>query len=1072
MNQHLLIMHKHIVFFICLFLFLNANSQSNMNGIILPSPEIEMINKFTDYPVNTQTGLPEVNIPLYEVVCGDLKLPISISYHASGRKTYDRNGPIGLHWVLNTGGLISRIVYGIRDDEVWDFPSPFPNVETQTVQDDFDFLAGVNQSHGVVTKYDTEYDIFSYSYNGGSGNFILKDINNSKVPEVIPNKKIQITVHKTTPPNYYFDYIEIIDEYGVYYRFGKSIASGESNKETSGNATTAWFISEIVSANKQDTIHFKYTSTGKIRRTYPQQIKLIDDHRYQNSHKTDHRTSKIDQEITRSTYYNSQRISEVTFKKGKIVFALNGTTDIIDKMDIFYENELIKSVEFPKTLLDAPTGLSDDGSSQGLIYKLDNILFKDKNGTIVEQYGFDYYPSTKFNVRQSDWWGYYNRASSTSYRIPVFNNIPWVGTNGLPSTISIGNSAADRAPDLIGMQSGMLKSVKYPTGGQTEFIYEHNYYEAALSQEIKKCGGLRIAQKKITDNSGKTILKTYKYGTNECGYGIINNEPGIGMIGYENTVVDLLNWQGWCRVYAAQELELYRERYYFSDILPQYSLYFDQPVIYPEVTEYEGEIGNSNGKIIYKYESLKQYFAELPYSCTDCSISRKYVKRFDYWRKNQLKEKEIFDKNGNKVRKEIYRYTSKLKEEITGMHLEQFYVYPNFSKEECASTFPHPIFLFDNYTVSSGVKLLSSQTEIMYYGVNDSIENKTIYTYNDNQLLSKTENIVANGNLITNYYYPDDYNAVQNFLVLRGSVKNIVAKPIDTRTYKGSNLVSGIQTKYNDYGQPVAVFQLERQAGDPDIPFNLNNPYSFVRKANYSYNPDKRLEEVAPVDDIKTSYIWGYNGNYPVAKIDNISANSISSVISNIKNHSFTCSEVFADIQTDVNYLKTQLSNYINNSDYKVSLYTYKPLLGMTSETDPNGVTTYYDYDAFGRLKNVRDDDEYITSRNYYHYYNQTTSDGEGDPGQPDPYFSVSPSVMRFGAYGGTQSFTIESNTDWTVTHSPGWVTLSKTSGSGNATIVVTCPSYSSPRSDGITIQSTYEGTHFSTGGLGVLQNR
>ncbi|KJF44163.1 RHS repeat protein [Draconibacterium sediminis] len=943
------------------------------SDIIPPSPEIEMINKFTDYPVNTQTGLPEVNVPLYEVVCGDLKLPISISYHASGRKTYDRNGPIGLHWVLNTGGLVSRTVYGIRDDDVWKFPSPFPIVETLTVQDDFDFLAGVNQSLGVVTKYDTEYDIFSYSYNGGSGNFILKDINNNKVPEVIPNKKIQINVHQATPPastSYYFDYIEMLDEFGVYYRFGKSIISGESNRETSGNATTAWFISEIISANKQDTIHFKYTTTGKVRRTYPQQIKLRDDHRYVNSHKSETFADKSDTEVTFSTSYGSARISEIIFNNGRVHFTLNGSTDIIDKMGVYHENELIRTIEFPKTLLDAPVGLSTFDASQALIYKLDNVLFKDKSGTTVKQYEFDYYPSTKFNVRQSDWWGYYNRASSTSYRIPVFDNIPWVGTNGLPSTISIGNSAADRIPDLTGMQSGMLKSVTYPTGGQTEFIYEHNYYKTALSQEVKKCGGLRIAQKKITDNSGKTIIKTYKYGTNECGYGIINNEPGIGMIGYENTVVGLLNWDGWCRVYPAQELELYRERYYFSDILPQYSIYFDRPVIYPEVTEYDGEIGNNNGKIIYSYESLKQYFAELPYSCTDCSISRKYVRKFDYWRMNQLKEKVIFDKNGNKIRKEIYKYTSKPKEEITGMHLEQIYVYPNFDKEECASTFPHPIFSFNDYTVSSGVKLLSSQTEIMYYGANDSIEAKTNYTYNDNQLLSKTEKIDNNGNLITTYYYPDDYNAEQNFSVLRDSVKNIVGKPIDTRTYKGTDLIAGTQTKYNDYGQPIEVFQMERQEGDPDIPIDINNPYTFIQKADYSYNTNKRLQEAAPVDNIKTIFIWGYNANYPVAKIDNISAGSLSSVILNIENHSFTCSNVFADIQTDVNYLRLQLSDYVNNSDYKVSFYTYKPLVGMTSETGPDGRTTYYEYDDFGRLKLVRNHTGEITNK--YHYQHGT----------------------------------------------------------------------------------------------------
>jgi YD repeat-containing protein len=35
--------------------------------------------------------------------------------------------------------------------------------------------------------------------------------------------------------------------------------------------------------------------------------------------------------------------------------------------------------------------------------------------------------------------------------------------------------------------------------------------------------------------------------------------------------------------------------------------------------------------------------------------------------------------------------------------------------------------------------------------------------------------------------------------------------------------------------------------------------------------------------------------------------------------------------------------------------YTYKPLVGITSESDINGNITYYQYDAFGRLQYIRD---------------------------------------------------------------------------------------------------------------------
>lgn len=54
--------------------------------------------------------------------------------------------------------------------------------------------------------------------------------------------------------------------------------------------------------------------------------------------------------------------------------------------------------------------------------------------------------------------------------------------------------------------------------------------------------------------------------------------------------------------------------------------------------------------------------------------------------------------------------------------------------------------------------------------------------------------------------------------------------------------------------------------------------------------------------------------------------------------------------------------------DAQLILYTHNPLVGITSQTGPDGRTSFYEYDALSRLLRVRDEQGRILSENEYQY--------------------------------------------------------------------------------------------------------
>jgi YD repeat-containing protein len=69
-----------------------------------------------------------------------------------------------------------------------------------------------------------------------------------------------------------------------------------------------------------------------------------------------------------------------------------------------------------------------------------------------------------------------------------------------------------------------------------------------------------------------------------------------------------------------------------------------------------------------------------------------------------------------------------------------------------------------------------------------------------------------------------------------------------------------------------------------------------------------------------------------------------------------------AQMRTALNSIRTGIPTAL------VRTFTWSPVTGMTSETDPRGQTTYYQYDSYQRLHTIADQDGNILKTYNYSY--------------------------------------------------------------------------------------------------------
>ena len=189
---------------------------------------------------------------------------------------------------------------------------------------------------------------------------------------------------------------------------------------------------------------------------------------------------------------------------------------------------------------------------------------------------------------------------------------------------------------------------------------------------------------------------------------------------------------------------------------------------------------------------------------------------------------------------------------------------------------------------------------------------------------------------------------------------------------------------------------------------------TYTIKIDYSFQGNHIIEAKeypvlgATTGGLVKAYLWGYNNSYPIAEALNASndeiyfegfeennGNAATNPRTGKQYRSGDYTVNFSPPNTksykihywylDGSTWKPVLKDYTDTSmnltegsaiddvriypiDAQMTTYTYDPGLGVTSQTSPNGITLYYEYDGFGRLHIVKDHQGNILKKHAYHY--------------------------------------------------------------------------------------------------------
>jgi len=1100
------------LFFIFSWLPLIALAQEppyRATRVIPPSPTAYSITKYGNTPVSFYNGTPNISIPLCDITTRNHSLNIGLQYDATGTKTLQAASWVGLGWTLKAGGAITRTVRQ-QDDFIGHGYYNSQALPANTLGNDYLYSPSTEPNDRLYFdnvydgQMDAEPDMFSYHFGAYSGKFVLgKKANGSIVFfDEKNNMDFTYTAGKWVATDgdgykYYFGTFEMTQDYFLSSNAELTNFNGVEafNRNINSSPVTAWYLDSIV-APTAEKISFSY-AYGKSLSLISQSeiyVKLGAMNITGCTSQTptgmanDFRSYDASRQDVRDAY-----LQKITFSNGSVEFKVSDRNDV---------------------------GYLDD--NQGLLKpsKLDSIIIKDNNGARIKAYAFYY---TYFNSLTQDkrlkldsvaeLGTGVNRNPPYSFSYINPNSLPpiytksidhWGYYNGilnptlLPTTTfplaPISFTGADRSPDTSAnyAMNGVLYSIKYPTGGSTNFEYElHDYSNLHGEQAYRTVDKSAFIRSNSNNPGGDVTSATFRLPpligsesakipvTIQCSYQKVDpNVSDLVSLGYSNlwkiandgSIIETVggcttanydqpnpsptfnnrnldtgtyrmliqatrgwsfymsvSWQekepipityrkgGGIRVSRIADQDAmgnqtvrrfvykgddgissgillstpvyaysydisrsnyiigtgvvipcdYTARYYgiqSSTLFPQGLSSQSGTVGYSKVTELLGDNGE-NGKTEYYYHNAEEstdVFATIP-SVGD-PLNGKPTAIIAY------------NAQGVPVKRNGFTYTVMESSTLKGVKLMTIATAPD-------AKYVYRVRFYDNV---SSWPVPVADTETIFDGASKIVNIKTSYYQNNvHREPTRIDIVKSDGStLITKFKRPSDYTVTGNLSFVEKMRSNHILSPIieqETFLQRGTStkLLSGVFTSYKQYYsrffKPDIFYKIETAVPLSDLTeSSFTSAGQPVFHSGYkpnvyfdAYSEQGNLLSYHEQNNINQSYLWGYNAQYPVAKVEGVVYDTAKKYIT--QSILDTPSSDVA-LRTELNKVRTGLG-----ANAMVGTYTYSPLLGITSETDANGRTIYYEYDVFGRLKLVKDKDGKILKQYDYQFQKPVT---------------------------------------------------------------------------------------------------